>query len=92
MNEFHNTAEKELQYATAYLKFQKRQNYTVFRASISVKVLPQKWIQSLCVVCVCLCVCVLKEFFKELAYVIVGADKSKIHQGAQQAGDSLTVH
>ena len=44
------------------------------------------------VCCVCVCVCVLKEFFKELAYVIVGADKSKIHQGAQQAGGSLTVH
>ena len=67
MNGFHNTVKKELQYATAYLKFQKRQKYTFFRASISVKVL-QKWNQSVCCVyvcvCVCVCVCVLKEIFK----------------------------
>lgn len=89
MNGFHNTAEKELQYATAYLKFQKRRTIQFLGLPYQSRSYHRNE-TSLCVLCVC--VCVLKEFLKELAYVIVEADNSKIHRGAQQVGDSLTFH
>lgn len=42
MNAFPKMAEREPQYETAYVKLQNRPNYTYFRDTISVNVLPEK--------------------------------------------------
>ena len=86
MNGFHDTAKKELQYATAYLSFKKDKSTHFLGLPYQSRSYRNE--TSLWCVCVGVCVCVKGNFFKELACVIVGTDKSKIRRGAQQAGDS----
>lgn len=70
MNEFHNIAEKELQYETAYVKFQKRQKLHIFLGILYQSRSYQRNRTSI----------YIQIYFKELAYMTVEAGKSEIHR------------
>ena len=62
--------------------------YITYFFKLLVKVLQKDRTNSVCV-CVCVCVCVYEciIYFKELAYLVMGAGKSEVCKTGRQAGD-----